>query len=139
MQLLFWDDKAGNWSNVGVFRNDTAILASGDNCTFVGYTTHFTTFTVGGLALKINAVNPATVRDPLAPLSSATMPADAPCSAPVRLPRPSSFDGVQDASRVLSIAETHGGRLTIAFASCLFGLYLLGLAYTTWVRLAVRT
>jgi len=67
MQLLFWDDKAGNWSNVGVFRNDTAILASGDNCTFVGYTTHFTTFTLGGLTIRLNAIDPTKVWRLLAP------------------------------------------------------------------------
>ena len=61
MQLMFWDETAGNWSNTGVYRDDEAILASGDNCTFVGYTTHFTTFTLGGLSIKLNAINPATV------------------------------------------------------------------------------
>jgi len=62
MQLLFWDDKAGNWSNAGVFRDDAAILASGNNCTFVGYTTHFTVFTLGSISIRLNAVNPITVR-----------------------------------------------------------------------------
>lgn len=62
MQLMFWDEKSGNWSNDGVFRNDTAILASGDNCTFVGYTTHFTTFTIGGLTIRLNAIDPTKVQ-----------------------------------------------------------------------------
>ena len=62
MQLLFCDDKAGNWSNAGVFRDDAAILASGNNCTFVGYTTHFTVFTLGSISIRLNAVNPITVR-----------------------------------------------------------------------------
>jgi len=58
---MFWDEKAGNWSNTGVYRDDEAIVASGDNCTFVGYTTHFTTFTLGSLSIKLNAIDPATV------------------------------------------------------------------------------
>jgi len=61
MKLVFWDETAGNWSDAGVFRDDAAILASGDNCTFVGYTTHFTTFTLGGLSIRLNALDPAQV------------------------------------------------------------------------------
>jgi len=58
---MFWNETGGVWSNQGVYRDDEAILASGDNCTFVGYTAHFTTFTVGGLSIRINAVDPAKV------------------------------------------------------------------------------
>ena len=35
---------------------------------------------------------------------------------------------------MLSITDSRGGQATIIFVSCVVGLYLAGLVYTTWVR-----
>ena len=60
--LIFWNTTKGDWDNSGVNRDDAAILASGDNCTFIGYTTHFTTFSIGFITIQINDIDPVTVR-----------------------------------------------------------------------------
>jgi hypothetical protein len=56
--LVFWNETRGDWDTSGVFRDNDAILASGDNCTLIGYATHFTTFTLGSIAIQLNAIDP---------------------------------------------------------------------------------
>ena len=59
LQLVFWNETLGDWDVGGLVRDDAAILASGDNCTFIGYSTHFTTFSI---SLEVNVVDLNTVR-----------------------------------------------------------------------------
>jgi hypothetical protein len=54
--LMFWNATLGDWDTRGVIKDQNATT----DTLLVGYTTHFTTFTLG--LLMINAVNPATVR-----------------------------------------------------------------------------
>jgi hypothetical protein len=61
--LVFWNETRGDWDTSGVFRDNDAILASGDNCTLIGYATHFTTFTLGSIAIQLNAIDPNAVSD----------------------------------------------------------------------------
>jgi len=68
LKLLFWNPELEDYDDTGVVRDDEAILASGDNCTFIGYTTHFTTFTVGALSISLNVIDPTKV--PALPLHS---------------------------------------------------------------------
>ena len=60
--LLFWNDTLNDWDSRGVRRDNAAIAASGDNCTFIGYTSHFTSFTIGALAFNLNVLDPDVVR-----------------------------------------------------------------------------
>ena len=62
LELVYWNATLRDWDHRGVFRDNATILASGDNCTFVGYTTHFTFFTVGVFRFQLNSVDVVTVR-----------------------------------------------------------------------------
>ena len=62
VDLVYWNETLGDWDNQGVYRDNATILASGDNCTFVGYSTHFTVFTIGVISFELNVVDPAAVR-----------------------------------------------------------------------------
>ena len=70
MQLVFWNETTGDWDGSGVFADNATILASGNNCTFVGYTTHFTLFTIGSLSLQINVININNVRSFCKPMAA---------------------------------------------------------------------
>ena len=59
--LLYWNTTFNDWDVRGVFRDDDLMPA--DNCTFVGYTLHLTTFAIGKLVVAINTVDPTQVRD----------------------------------------------------------------------------
>ena len=60
--LVFWNTTKNDWDASGTNRSDAEILASGDNCTYIGYTSHFTTFTIGVIVVSLNTLDPGTVR-----------------------------------------------------------------------------
>ena len=62
MRMVYWNETSGDWVIDGLERDDAAILASGDNCTFIGYSSHFTTFSI---SLQVNVVDLTGVRAPL--------------------------------------------------------------------------
>lgn len=60
LQLVFWNETLNDWDSSGVFADKECMEAGGDLCTFCGYTTHFTAFTLG-VVITLNTIDPGKV------------------------------------------------------------------------------
>jgi len=128
LQLVFWNETLDDWDSSGVFADKECMEASGDLCTFCGYTTHFTTFTLG-VIITLNTIDPGKVA--LA------------CPVPPRVRDradhtlrglPARGDALQDTSRLADLGSTRGGIMVSVILSVLFFFYLVGLYFVWRVR-----
>ena len=137
LHLIFWNETKGDWDDSGVARADDKILQSGNNCTFIGYATHFTSFTIGSINVELNAIDTSTVRQAALASFSCLRRPHAPLTPHVR-----GVDGVghppphpaQDSSLLANLASSPGGKMTLAVLCALLGVYLIALIFTIRVR-----
>ena len=62
LHLVYWNESLNDWDTHGVYADPECMATSDDPvCTFCGYTTHFTTFTLG-VRITLNTIDPAKVR-----------------------------------------------------------------------------
>jgi len=129
LQLVFWNETRNDWDSSGVFADAACMAASGDACTFCGYTTHFTTFTLG-VVITLNTIDPGKVA-----LRAAGRPAIADGAhrawrRRLRLRGAAS----QDTARLADLGTTRGGIMVSVILSVLLFFYLVGLYFVWRVR-----